>query len=340
MDFTDFWYIAALSEEVGPRQPVASKVLGEWLVLFRDEQGKAVALRDRCMHRAGRLSEGRACQGRLQCPYHGWTYNGVGEVVAVPSEGEEYKALSSRRTTAFPVVEQDGLLFVRLNPHAPEDLRPFPMPHYQEKGWSTVRLINRFANNVTNCTENFIDVPHTVSVHPGIFRTARGQKVEAAVTRSSGEVRVEYRGETSNLGWFSWFLNPGNQPIGHTDAFIMPNVTQVVYTFPQGWSYIITSQSVPCEDDDTLVYTDLTYRFGPFNYTARPIVSWLGQRVIDQDVVALRSQMEVIRKYGDQFQNTSADVIHVFLESIRNELASGRDPRLLPHRSVDVTFRV
>lgn len=340
MKLEDFWYVVAQSGELGAEGVLARRVLGEWLAVFRDAEGRPVALRDRCMHRNARLSMGKACGGRLQCPYHGWTYDGAGQVVAVPAEGAGFQALASRRARRFAAREADGYVYVRLADAPEVEVDPFPMPHWGEPGWHHVRLVNRFRNNVTNCAENFIDIPHTVFVHPGIFRTSRGQRLEATVVREGGSVVVEYRNETDNLGWFRWFLNPSGRPIRHWDRFFMPNVTNVEYVFGPRRAFIITSQSVPCEDDDTLVYTDLTFDYGVWSWFARPIVRWQAQAVIDQDVVALGRQMEVIRKYGAEFSNTPADVIHVLVESIRDELARGGDPRTLPRRSVEIAFWV
>ena len=126
----------------------------------------------------------------------------------------------------------------------------------------------------------------------------------------------------------------------------MPNVTEVEYVFSPGRQLYIVSQTVPEEDDSSLVYTTLTYNFGlfsalkPLNAIARRVLAWQGQSVIDQDVVALDQQMTVIRKYGEEFNNTSADAIHVLVESIRDELAAGRDPRALPVKRAEVRFWV
>ena len=67
--------------------------------------------------------------------------------------------------------------------------------------------------------ENFIDIPHTVYVHPGIFRNERRQEIEVDIVRKDGAVKATYRNETDNLGWFSRFLNPGGHEIVHTDDF-------------------------------------------------------------------------------------------------------------------------
>jgi phenylpropionate dioxygenase-like ring-hydroxylating dioxygenase large terminal subunit len=337
--FEDFWYVVARSDELGPK-PLARTILGEWLVVFRDATGAARALRDRCMHRAGRLSDGVVRDGCLRCPYHGWTYDGAGALVEVPAEGGDFAQKFDRRAQAFTTAEVDDYVYVRLSDDADAEPAPWRLPAHGAPGYRTVRLVNRFENNVTNCAENFIDIPHTVFVHPGIFRTPRRQRIEATVTRQAGRVEATYRGETDNLGWFRWFLNPDGRPIEHVDRFILPNITSVEYRFGPRRHFFITSQSVPVGPEETLVYTDLTFDYGWFNTLAAPIVRWQGQAVIDQDIVALRRQMEVIRRYGDGFANSPCDIIHVFVESIREAIAQGKNPRALPDRSRDVVFWV
>lgn len=344
MKLEDFWYVVAISQQLKPNQVLARTVLGEWLVIFRDRDGQPVVLRDRCMHRNSRLSTGAVKQGRLHCPYHGWVYDGQGEVVDVPSEGEFFqrylKHKDSRCVKRYDVCEQDGYIYVRLANQPNEVIMPFTMPHYGAAGWETVRVINRFANTVVNCAENFIDIPHTVSVHPGIFRTPRRQQLEMRVDRINGAVSATYAQETDNLGWYRWFLNPRGQEIRHVDRYCMPNVTSVEYDFGKHRRCFITSQSIPETDNSTLVYTDVTYNYGIWNKLARPFVWWTAQKIIGQDVAILQQQGETIAQYGQQFSHTPADTIHVFVESIWRAIERGDDPRLLPEQSVHIKFWV
>ncbi|MFQ4142253.1 aromatic ring-hydroxylating dioxygenase subunit alpha [Chlorogloeopsis sp. ULAP02] len=340
MKFEDFWYILALSKQLKSNTVLQRTVLGEWLVVFRGDDGKPVALRDRCIHRNSRLSQGKVCQGKIQCLYHGWVYDKTGKVIAVPSEGENFQATEARRALRYDTREQDGFVYVRLAQYPTEEFEPFAMPFYQQPGWETVRVINRFRNNVTNCVENFIDIPHTASVHPGIFRTPRQQKLEMTVERRNGCVFAQYRNETNNLGWFTRFLNTKGYEIRHTDSFRMPNITSVEYDMKPHRRLFITSQSVPEAEDSTLVYTDVTFNYGIWNKFARLFVRWTAQYIIHQDVKALGIQWEAINKYGNHFSNTPADTIHIFVESIRNKIAVGEDPRTLPDKSVDVKFWV
>jgi phenylpropionate dioxygenase-like ring-hydroxylating dioxygenase large terminal subunit len=338
--FEDFWYVVCQSKQLKPNTLLARIILGEWLAVFRGDDGKAVALRDRCMHRNSRLSQGKIIEGNIQCPYHGWVYDQAGRVVAVPAEGEDFQVTHGRCALSYDTREQDDFVYVRLAQNPSEEFLPFSMPFYNQPGWETIRVINRFNNNVTNCVENFIDIPHTVSVHPGVFRMSQKQKLEMTVERCNGSVLAEYHNETNNLGWFSRFLNHQASEIRHIDRFHMPNITSVEYDMGTHRRLFITSQSIPEGENSTLVYTDVTFNYGIWNLLARPFVRWTAQYIINQDVKVLGMQWDVIEKYGTQFANTPADTIHIFVESIRNKILAGEDPRTLPNKLVMVKFWV
>jgi len=340
MHFKDFWYVVAESTELRAGDVLARAVLGERLAVFRDADGRAVALPDRCLHRNAPLSKGRVRGGGLTCPYHGWHYDADGRVTNIPSQPPA--ADYGHRLPPLEVRELDGYLYVRPKADASADIAPWRMHHYGERGWRNVRLRNRFRSTVTNCVENFIDIPHTAFVHTGIFRSPKGECISAAVTRADGAVHVSYRNERTNLGAWRWFLNPNGAEIRHADSFLVPNITCVTYEIGAR-TFIITSQSVPTAADDggdTLVYTDLTYNFGLFNDVARPFVRWYGQRVIDQDVSILSAQMENIRHYGASFRDTPADIIHRCVESLREAIARGEDPYALPSLEREIEFYV
>ncbi|MBD2654177.1 aromatic ring-hydroxylating dioxygenase subunit alpha [Synechocystis sp. FACHB-383] len=337
MKFEDFWYVAAESQHLKPGQVLARQILGQWLAIFRDHHGMAIALEDRCVHRHSRLSCGSVKQGNLHCPYHGWIYDHRGQVIGVPAEGQQFKPRENLQTKCYQTMEQEGFIYVCLgNPIQP----PFALPQYGKKGWQRIRLIHQFANNVTNCVENFIDIPHTASVHPGIFRTAQRQAIQMTVRRHQGQVKAEYHNENNNLGWWGKFLNSQGNEIIHTDRFMMPNTTSVEYKFNAQRHLFITSQSVPETEQSTLVYTDVAFNYGIWNLFAIPLVWGTAKRIIAQDLKILAIQQEVIAKYGTNFNHTPADTIHIFVESIRTAIAKGEDPRQLPDKSVEVTFYV
>jgi phenylpropionate dioxygenase-like ring-hydroxylating dioxygenase large terminal subunit len=337
MSLRNYWYVVAESRELRHDRPLARRLFDENLVCFRNAAGTPTVLRDRCLHRNAPLSAGQVREGLLHCPYHGWAYDGEGRVAAIPALGPQ---LSQRHCSApFAVIEQQGFVYARLAREAPADIRPFDMPHHGEPGWHSLRLQNRFANTVANCVENFIDIPHTAFVHRRIFRSSTGERLTARVERKNAQVHIEYRNERDNLGSWRWFLNPRGLPVSHTDSFHAPNVTSVEYRIGRK-AFFITSQAVPVNAAETLVYTDLTYRFGLFNRLAAPFVWRHGQRIIDQDLEILALQMRNIQRYGQEFRDTPADHIHRMVDSLREAIERGEDPHALPALVRDIEFYV
>jgi phthalate 4,5-dioxygenase oxygenase subunit len=67
-----YWQPAVLSEELpAGGAPLPVLLLGEDLVLFRDDQGRAGLLGLHCAHRGADLSYARVEDGGLRCIYHG-----------------------------------------------------------------------------------------------------------------------------------------------------------------------------------------------------------------------------------------------------------------------------
>jgi phenylpropionate dioxygenase-like ring-hydroxylating dioxygenase large terminal subunit len=157
-----YWFVVAESRELPPDKVLARQILAELLALFRDAGGAPVVLQDRCLHRAGPLSAGHVRNGQLTCPYHGWTYDGEGRVVSIPAETRPQHDICAIR---YEACERDGYIYARL---APGNGMPFAMPRWHEPCWASVRLQNRFKGALADCVENFIDIPHTVFVHPFI----------------------------------------------------------------------------------------------------------------------------------------------------------------------------
>lgn len=339
--FKKFWHVAAESDRLGTT-PLRVIVLGEQIALWRGRSGQPVAVADRCLHRSARLSSGRTSDGVLQCRYHGWCYDDSGRVCRIPAEEGRNLSGPLLRTPPFLTREQDGYVYVRLDSLAEgtDEFPPFRMPHWQEPGWRHVRLVNRFAGGVADCIENFIDVPHTAFVHDRVFRRSIGETIRARVVRAAGRVTVTYDGERSNLGAWSWFLNPKGAPVEHEDNYFCPNITCVRYRLKNGYGFVITSQSVPIDECTTLVYTDLAYRFGMFTALAGPFVRRAGQRVIDQDLSIIEEQGKIVAEHGRRFCFSTPDMIHRCVDEIRDAIERGDDPRLLPEQMFEIEFRV
>lgn len=316
----DYWYAACLGDELGTKKPLGRVVLGEMIVLYRDGEGRAVALADRCLHRNALLSEGDVFDGCIGCPYHGWTYDAEGRCVNVPSEGPDGKPETERRLERFPVREQDGLVWVWMGgAGTTPDKDPFPMPHWDTPGWGRYYMKTRFQNGVTHLVENFMDVPHTVFVHKGWFRSRARKRVRATVERTPTSVLVTYDQPNDSIGFTNRILNPKNEPMVHTDKFYMPNTTRVDYVFGEDTrAFIITSTCTPMSEYETEVYTLISYKLGAFNPVARFFLPPYTRKVIQQDVEIMEIQGRSLKHHKTpSFQSTPADTLHLYIESLR-----------------------
>lgn len=104
----NMWYLAALSKELTDK-PLARTLLNTPIVLFRDAQGHASALEDRCCHRQLPLSMGTLEKEGLRCGYHGLLFNGQGQCLEVPGQK---KVPRKAKVTPFTLKEQDDLIWI------------------------------------------------------------------------------------------------------------------------------------------------------------------------------------------------------------------------------------
>src|SRR5579862_2261355 len=115
-----YWQPAALSEELPiAGAPIPVRLLGEDLVLFRDQHGQPGLLGLHCAHRGAELSYGRMEDGGLRCLYHGWLYDRTGRCLDQPGEpaGNEFHA--KVRQLAYPCIEKAGIIFAYMGPGEP-----------------------------------------------------------------------------------------------------------------------------------------------------------------------------------------------------------------------------
>ena len=115
-----YWQPAALVDELqGPRPIRPVKLLGENLVLFRDEQGRYGLIDRHCAHRGADLAFGRLEQGGLRCAFHGWLFDVTGQCLQTPAEPKDSKLCQGIKQRAYPVVEKSGILWAYLGEGEP-----------------------------------------------------------------------------------------------------------------------------------------------------------------------------------------------------------------------------
>ena len=135
-----YWIPALQSTDIPDKDgtPLRVRLLGENLVAFRNTDG-AVGLIDHvCPHRCASLFFGRNEENGLRCLYHGWKFDIQGQCVDTPNEPPGSKLKNRIRTTAYPCIERNGVIWAYMGPRR----NPPPLP---EPGWAMVDPARRGA---------------------------------------------------------------------------------------------------------------------------------------------------------------------------------------------------
>ena len=119
-----YWQPAALTVELEGERPVAAvRLMGEDLVLFRDNEGELGLIGRQCPHRGADLCYGRREDNGIRCPFHGWHFDRTGQCVEQPGEPEGSRMHENISVPSYPVTEKNGIIFAYMGPGDPP---PFP----------------------------------------------------------------------------------------------------------------------------------------------------------------------------------------------------------------------
>jgi phenylpropionate dioxygenase-like ring-hydroxylating dioxygenase large terminal subunit len=136
-----YWQPVALSSDLTQDAPIPVRLLGEDLVLFRDERGAPALLARFCPHRGVDLSYGRLEDGGLRCVYHGWLFSSGGRCLEQPGEPAASTFKDRIHQTAYPCHETNGLILAYLGDGEPPLIQEMPFLHCDsESVWVTKRF--------------------------------------------------------------------------------------------------------------------------------------------------------------------------------------------------------
>ena len=163
--FRRYWIVVSAMRDLHDI-PKAIKILGEDLVLFRDQAGKIGLIGAHCPHRGASLEYGDIECGGIRCPYHGWLFDVRGQCLEMPAEPNGSKFAQKVKHLSYPVREQGGLLFAYLGPN-PDD--PPPLPKYAAladcAGQRSLEATRVYDYNWFNFIENGADPAHFSILH-------------------------------------------------------------------------------------------------------------------------------------------------------------------------------
>jgi phenylpropionate dioxygenase-like ring-hydroxylating dioxygenase large terminal subunit len=199
--YINFWYPAIQAGNLTD-EPQKVRMLGQEFVLFRDSDGQARCLANTCSHRGGSLAGGKIRGDCIQCPYHGWQFDGEGRCTRIPSLGKDASIPARTRVDAYPVQEKYGLVFAFLG-DLPEGERPplLEIPEFESADWRATWMEYEVPFNFERSVENGLDPAHNEFVHPTHGFSGENDNYRVNIVRWVGDAEW-------GPGFFAQFNSP------------------------------------------------------------------------------------------------------------------------------------
>ncbi|MGC8838468.1 MAG: Rieske 2Fe-2S domain-containing protein [Anaerolineae bacterium] len=253
------WYVVLDSREVRDR-PVGVTRLGEKLVFWRDAEGQVHCLRDRCAHRGVALSAGKVLpDGHLQCPFHGFEYDGSGRVRVIPANSRKSPVPEQFRVQAYPTHEAHDFIWVWWGESPPENLQPPRFFDDLGEGFTYAQAIDPWETHYSRAIENQLDPIHLPFVHHNTI--GRGNR-----TIVDGPV-VQWVSEDMFYVYVRSRVDDGTPPLKPQEVDVSQSQVYLEFIFPNLWQNHISDDVrivaafVPVDEDHTLLYLRFYQRF-------------------------------------------------------------------------------
>jgi phthalate 4,5-dioxygenase len=227
-----YWHPVALSSELPAEgAPKPRRILGEDLLLFRDDAGRPGLLGLLCSHRCADLSYGRIENGGLRCLYHGWLYDVTGRVLEMPAEPPESTYKEKVRHIAYPCVERGGLIFAYMGAGEPPLLPDYEFFNYgEEHRFLTLTFLSC---NWLQSFEGEIDPSHLSYLHIPLGKkdtrpVPGGTKAADELYKSDSQPKLEVERTDYGMRIFSVRRAGPDQRYLRITNFVLPDMATIV----------------------------------------------------------------------------------------------------------------
>ena len=157
------WYMAAWDHELIDGKLMTRTILGEPVLLYKGDSGRAVALDNRCCHRGAKLSNGRREGDCVRCMYHGLKFDATGRCVQIPGQDVIPDKMGVR---CYPTVERDHIVWIWMGEAARADASLIiDLPYLRDPAWRGQADYMHYAADYRLIVDNLADFSHLAFVH-------------------------------------------------------------------------------------------------------------------------------------------------------------------------------
>lgn len=300
-DWKEAWYPVHYVEDLDKSTLTKFTLLGQNLVIWWDRHGECWRVfEDQCPHRLAPLSEGRIAEdGLLECPYHGWAFQGNGTCSRIPQQVPGNTAHESKRAcvASLPTAERQGLLFVYPGTENASGVKiPIVEPIEEVPDeWICLNTFRDLPYDALTLIENVLDASHVPFTH---HRSVGNRKNAAPV-----ELEVLEFGKQGFRG--TWAEGPRKGTLGRQDTtFIAPSLMWHDLTSKQFGRTLTVVYATPIRPGECRLFARFPFKFasslpGLLIKSTPRWYSHLGQNnVLEDDQIFLHYQERYLEAKG------------------------------------------
>jgi phenylpropionate dioxygenase-like ring-hydroxylating dioxygenase large terminal subunit len=184
LEYTEFFlkrwqFVGHVNEVVGVGDYITADIGRDNVLVVRGKDEELRAFLNVCRHRASRILEGAGtCRGVIRCPYHGWTYQFDGSLMAIPQQ-DDFPGIdrSDYGLRAVQLEVFNGLIFIRVAgsgrsvaeqfSHTADFFEKYDVANYEQIAPPTAEV---WDVNWKVAWDNYLENYHIAIGHPGLQR--------------------------------------------------------------------------------------------------------------------------------------------------------------------------
>ncbi len=264
-------------------------LLDQDIVIVRDEKMQLKAFYNVCQHRGHRLLEGLGNKQRISCPYHSWTYDLAGRLIAAPNSGSVSGFDPS--SICIPKIRIEnflGFVFINLDEQAPGMDECYPgvreaildlCPDIEARQYASEHHVNEGCNWLT-AVENYNECYHCKLAHAEFAKGIIDPASYSIVPFGQGRV-LEHTSKASQSSQ-AWYDMQGS---GYASYYLWP--TSSIQIYPGG--VVNTYHWRPLSVDDVCVYRGWYSDDGAITHTLQKVIDLDRETTFSEDLKLVRN---------------------------------------------------
>lgn len=244
------WYVILESKEV-KNKPIGVTRLNKKLVLWRDDKGKLNCIADKCIHRGAALCKGKVINGNIECPFHGFQYDGSGKCVVIPANGKNTPVSPQFKAEHYEVKEMYGYIWLF---YGDSKMATAEIPFFRDidNTFTYDTTTDHWSVHYSRVIENQLDVVHVPFIHKTTI--GRGNK-----TLINGPVTTVDQDNTITIKVFNG-VDLGEEPKKPEELDAVERKQKLLFKYPNIWQNYINDNIrvviafVPIDDENTKLY--------------------------------------------------------------------------------------